>query len=360
MDTPASDRFVVQSHTGPYEVEFARGAISRIAGTVPAKSHFFVDANVARLYAKDLHHVVESSSVMVIEATEANKSLERFPEYVEHLVSQGVRRGQVLIAIGGGITQDIVCFLAATVLRGIPWWFYPTTLLAQADSCIGSKSSINVGRAKNIVGTFTPPRRVIIDPAMRETLNEVDVRSGYGEMLKVHAIDGPDAFDRIAADYPRLGEPTVLTHYIRRSLEIKRNLIEQDEFDQGPRNVMNYGHTFGHALESATDFRIPHGIAISIGADMANHVAVTIGRMDIAHYRRMHPVLRANFSGFEREPVGLDAFMQAIAKDKKNSNDTLTLILPDDHARIGLVRYPNDARFREICRQYLEDRRSWL
>ncbi len=358
MDTPASDRFVVQSHTGPYEVEFDRGAISRITGTVPAKSHFFVDANVARLYAKELRSVLESPSVLVVEATEANKSLERFPEYVEHLVSHGVRRGQVLVAIGGGITQDIVCFLAATVLRGLPWWFYPTTLLAQADSCIGSKSSINVGRAKNIVGTFTPPRRVIIDPAMRETLKEVDVRSGYGEMLKVHAIDGPASFDRIAADYSRLGETDTLEHFIRRSLMIKKRIIEEDEFDRGPRNVMNYGHTFGHAIESATEFRVPHGIAISIGADMANHVAVALGRMDAAHFRRMHPVLRANVEGYQDETIPFGAFMEAIVRDKKNSDDMLTLILPNEQCRIEVTSVANDPTFQGICQTYFDKVRA--
>lgn len=349
---------MVQSHTGPYEVEFDRFAIARVAGTVPPRSHFFIDANVARLYAKQLSAVLEASSVFVIGATEANKSLERFPAYVEHLVSRGVRRGHVLVAIGGGITQDIVCFLAATVLRGLPWWFYPTTLLAQADSCIGSKSSINVGLAKNIVGTFTPPRRVIIDPSMRETLNEVDVRSGYGEMLKVHAIDGPQSFDAIAADYDKMGNDSTLQHYIARSLRIKKRIVEEDEFDQGPRNVMNYGHTFGHAIESATDFRIPHGIAITIGADMANYVAVSLGRMDAKHYRRMHPVLRANYDGFEREPVLFGAFMEAIAKDKKNSEDSLTLILPNKECRIEVARTANDARFHKICMEYLTEVRA--
>src|SRR5204862_184742 len=103
----------------------------------------------------------------------------------------------VLLAVGGGITQDITCFLAATLLRGIDWHFYPTTLLAQADSCIGSKSSINVGAAKNILGTFPPPKQVTISTCFLDTLDPGDVRSGVGEMLKVHAIEGPGAFAKI-------------------------------------------------------------------------------------------------------------------------------------------------------------------
>jgi hypothetical protein len=148
-----------------------------------------------------------------------------------------------------------------------------------ADSCVGSKSSINGGGAKNVLGTFTPPRRIILGAGVLRTLDEKDVRSGVGEMLKVHAIAGPAAFDAIAADYPRLfTDRSVMTAYLRRSLEIKKPIVEADEFDQGRRLVMNYGHSFGHALESATAFAVPHGIAVTIGMDMAQlHLRLSTG-----------------------------------------------------------------------------------
>jgi 3-dehydroquinate synthase len=356
--SPVSDTLVVQSHTGPYEVSFEWGAIARIHEAAPSRVHFIIDSNVARLYAAPLARVLASPSVLQIDATERNKSLDRFPDYVEHLVSRGVRRGHVLVAVGGGVVQDIVCFLGATLLRGLDWWFYPTTLLAQADSCIGSKSSINVGRAKNILGTFTPPRRIVIDPDVLATLDDRDLRSGYGEMLKAHAIAGPDAFDAIARDYPELSSPAVLQQYIRRSLEIKRRIIEQDEFDRGIRHVMNYGHTFGHAIESATLYSVPHGIGVTIGADMANYTAMSLGRMDAGHYHRMHGTLKANYVGFDETPVPFDAFMQAIAKDKKNTDTELVLILPGSDARLAPVACANDSRFHDICREYLDNGRS--
>ncbi|MEK7862885.1 MAG: 3-dehydroquinate synthase, partial [Chloroflexota bacterium] len=263
---------VIQSHRGPYTVDFDDDALAHLDADVPAGAHFLVDARVAELHGADLRRVLASRSVLTIAATEAAKSLDRFPAYVERLVERGVRRGHVLVVVGGGITQDIACFLAATLLRGLEWRFYPTTLLAQADSCIGSKSSINVGEIKNVLGTFTPPSRIVIGGRVLATLDERDLRSGIGEMLKVHAIAGPDAFDRIAADYPRLlSDPALLRSYIRASLEIKRRIIEEDEFDRGIRNVMNYGHSFGHAIESATAYAVPHGIAVTIGMDMANY-----------------------------------------------------------------------------------------
>jgi len=359
VDSAVSEPLVVRSHTGPYEVVFENDSFERLDANVPERTHFVIDDRVADLYSAELADVLASPSVLRIEATEANKSLDRFPAYVEQLVANGIRRGHVLTAIGGGIMQDIACFLAATLLRGLEWHFYPTTLLAQADSCIGSKSSINVGAIKNVLGTFTPPARVVVDPGVLATLREEDVRSGTGEMLKVHAIDGPESFDRIAADYPRLrADPGVMTRYIRDSLELKRAIVEEDEFDQGLRNVMNYGHSFGHAIESATAFGVPHGIAVTIGMDMANYVALRLGRTEEAHYRRMHPTLAANYAGYERTPIPVDLLLAAIAKDKKNPDAQLRLVLPDADGRISIGSYANDDAFAAACADYLTGERA--
>ena len=356
-----SEQMVVRSHKGPYTVHFDEEAFSRICANASAKTHFLVDAKVASLYGQELREVLTSPSVLVVEALESNKSLERCPAYVEHLVSCGIRLGHVVVAIGGGIIQDIACFLAATLLRGLDWYFYPTTLLAQADSCIGSKSSINVGKLKNIVGTFTPPTKIFVTTRVLATLDERDTRSGIGEMLKVHEIDGPQSFDRIAADYQMiLTDPATMRHYIRRSLEIKRGIIEQDEFDQGIRNVMNLGHSFGHAIESATDFAVPHGIGVTLGMDMANYVSFRLGQMDQKHFERMHPTLALNYRGYERTPVPMDGFLKAIAKDKKNTDTKLSLILPDANARVRRVECANDAIFQTICKDFFEKVRQGL
>ena len=198
-----SNRLVIQSHKGPYAVEFVDEPFAGIAAEGPQK-HYIIDSRVATLYREQLAGVLASRSVLLVEAKEGSKSLELCSDYVVHLMACGIKRGHVLVAIGGGIVQDITCFLAAVLLRGVEWHFYPTSLLAQADSCIGSKSSINVGPYKNVVGTYTPPVRIVLCPAVLSTLPETEIRSGVGEMLKVHAIAGPDAFDRIAADYSTL------------------------------------------------------------------------------------------------------------------------------------------------------------
>jgi len=352
---------VVSSHKGDYQTYFNnQDLVLNFDDVTIASSHFIIDAAVAEIYSEQLARVLKSptASVLIIEATEKNKSLDCFPAYVEHLVKNKLRRNQRLIAIGGGIIQDITCFLAATMLRGVEWWFYPTTLLAQADSCIGSKSSINCGSIKNILGTFTPPQKIFIYSFFLNSLNPVDLYSGIGEMLKVHAIEGPVSFDAIAKDYQNLfSDSSLMLKYMRRSLEIKKGIIEQDEFDKELRHVMNYGHTFGHAIESATQYKIPHGVAVTIGMDMANYVAVKMGLTTQSHYERMHPVLKVNYADFVGENIPLDKFLSAISKDKKNIGDKISLILLDKNAKPGKTFSNNDQNFHHYCASYLESGR---
>lgn len=348
--------FQIQSHKGPYTVHFTSEAFANLRDVPKTGIHFLVDDRVASLYENELREVLQAPSVLRIEANEENKALDRFTAYAEHLVSRGVRRTHTLVAIGGGILQDITCFLASTLLRGIEWEFYPTTLLAQADSCIGSKSSINVGKIKNLIGTFNPPRQISISTTVLHTLSEVDARSGVGEMIKAHIIDGPSSFNDLAADYERIfSSRQVMEHYILRSLEIKKGLIEQDEFDRGVRNVMNYGHSFGHAIESATDFMVPHGIAVTIGMDLANYVAVWYGRMDRIHLDRMRPTLLTNAHNFLDVDIPIEDFFRALRRDKKNVGSSLQVILPNASVRIEKVDMAEDDTFRMVCQEYFDE-----
>jgi len=322
--------------------------------------HVLADARVLALHQEVLAPILAaSSSTVEVEATEEAKSLEQLPKYVAMLAEQGTRRGHSLLCIGGGILQDITCFLSAVLYRGLPWTFMPTTLLAQADSCIGSKSSINVSKWKNIVGTYTPPQKVVIWPGFLDTLEDVEIRSGLGEMLKVHAIAGPAAFDEIAADYEALSnDRTLLLRYLIRALEIKKELIEQDEFDQGARLVLNYGHSFGHAIESATRFGIPHGIAITIGMDLANYVAFRLGRAPVELFRRMHPALWSNYRAFAEYPLDAAAVAEALMRDKKNVGDDLRFLLPSPTGVIELVGHQMSDDFRAILGDYFSTERA--
>jgi 3-dehydroquinate synthase len=348
---------VVQSHRGPYRVFFDNALRSDPNPLFEGEPHFLIDSNVARLYRAEFRAIIEHPHTIVVEATEENKSIEKVIPVLERLVQNRVRRDHVLVAIGGGIIQDITCFIASNLLRGVPWRFVPTTLLAQADSCIGSKSSINLGATKNILGTFNPPEKIYIDEGFLDTLEDKDVRSGVGEIIKVHAIDGVAAFDRLASDLDKLFmDRVVLRRYIQSALLIKQSYIEEDEFDRGIRNIFNYGHSFGHAIESATNYAIPHGIAVAVGMDMANYIAVERGLLSREHVVRMQPVLRKIYSGYEKMSIPLDNLISALLKDKKNVGNMLGLVFPvGEGAKIQKSMVPSDDNFRSQCKKFLVD-----
>lgn len=345
----------IQSHRGVYRARFA----SPFAGLEELRpgEHLIIDAKVAELYKEPLKRALAGESVLKIDATEPNKSLEKIPDYVTHLLECGIKRDHTLIAVGGGIIQDITAFIAATLLRGLHWRFYPTTLLAQADSCIGSKSSINVGEFKNQVGTFTPPDEVIISTDVLGTLTDTEMRSGFGEMIKVHVISGRKDTDMFLRSYPRLREDrALLEKTIRRSLEIKKGFIEKDEFDLGDRLVLNYGHSFGHAIESATEYAVPHGIAVTIGMDMANRFSEQRGLLSRSVVEELSPVLKINSAGYESVPIPFERFFPALRRDKKASSKGIRLALLKGPGEVFIERISEESELRTFCEEYLESR----
>ena len=351
---------VIQSHRGPYTVFFDNTLRYNPERLFEGEPYFLIDSHVARLYGVELRAVIDHPHTIVVEATEENKSIEKVIPVLERLVQNRIRRGHILVAIGGGVIQDITCFIASILLRGVPWRFVPTTLLAQADSCIGSKSSINLGVTKNILGTFNPPQKIYIDEGFLDTLEDKDIRSGIGEIIKVHAIDGIAAFDRLAGDFDQLFlDRVVLQRYVQSALLIKQRFIEEDEFDRGIRSIFNYGHSFGHAIESATNYTIPHGIAVTIGMDMANYIAVERGLLPEKHYLRMHPILRKIIKDYAKVPIPLDNMTSALLKDKKNVGNMLGLIFPvGEYAEIQKSLVPFDDIFRSHCEKFLMEMRE--
>lgn len=347
--------FSVDSQSGPYEVRFTDDALADLVSE-PGRV-VVIDQQVLNLYGDAWARPLDPATTVTVEAREDTKSLEHVPEIVQRLVAVGVRRSDELVAVGGGITQDIVAFIATIMFRGMDWSFVPTTLLAQCDSCIGSKSSINAAGTKNLVGTFRAPRRVTIDVRFLRTLDDADIRSGIGEMLKVHAIAGPQSFDRLAAEYDSLLlDEAVMEAAIHRSLMFKRELIQIDEFDRGPRNVMNYGHSFGHAIEIATDYAVPHGIAVTIGMDLANYTSARLGVSGWDQHERMHATLARNYRGFEHVPIDEDVLLAALRRDKKNLAEHLRLVLVNADGEIGLVDVEPEGALVDAVRAYLGTR----
>lgn len=347
----------ISSASGLYEVQFDEFRFTKLEAFIGGSTHFIMDAKLTEYYPDILKEVINSPNTVFIEASEHSKEVTRVLPVIEQLLENGLRREHTIVAIGGGVVQDITCFIASVLFRGVKWKFIPTTLLAQADSCIGSKSSINLGKNKNILGTFNPPQKILICPMFLETLDKREILSGIGEIIKVHVIDGVDSSDIVSASYDEMIEnPLVLLRFIERSLRIKKKFIELDEFDQGIRNIFNYGHSFGHAIESATQFAIPHGIAVTIGMDMANRIAAWRNILPAAHYIRMHGVLSKNYEDYKSYPIPLDKLISALKKDKKNTAAKLVLIMPaGEDAVIGKVEVTADKEFIEQCENFLRN-----
>ena len=351
-----SESLEIHSHRGVYSVVFSNSPLSSIETLSRGDIHCIVDRRVAELHGESLYPLLDQSSTLLLDAVEETKSLEQFPKYIQHFVSHSIRRGSMLVAVGGGIVQDVTSFLAATMLRGLDWTFFPTTLLAQADSCIGSKSSINCAGVKNILGTFTPPQKVFIANSFLRTLENKEIRSGVGEMLKVHAIKGRDCLRRFSKDYDDLLiDHALMSKAIWNSLKIKKRYVEKDEFDKGDRLVFNYGHSFGHAIEAATNYAVPHGIAVSMGCDMANFVAMKMDLAPTSYWREMSPIYRKNYCSFSNVNIPFDKFLVALAKDKKNVGSELRLILCKDYGDVFKASVKNDLKLKNWISEYFEN-----
>ena len=195
-----------------------------------------------------------------------------------------MKRHDTLVSIGGGIVQDVTGFAANIYNRGLKWMFIPTTLLAQADSCIGSKTSLNFSNFKNSLGTFYAPDNILIYLDFVKTLTHDDYLSGLGEVAKFNIMSAKEGIKRLEKNMDKLlsRDTKTLKFFIERSLAFKKDFIEEDEYDFGKRNLLNFAHTFGHAFETVSQYKIPHGQAVTLGLMVANNISTQRAILDDA------------------------------------------------------------------------------
>jgi 3-dehydroquinate synthase len=316
----------VKASQGAYSVNFCEDAVEVLRSIATDSDCICLDRNIAEIYPQFAG--VLPAQTFIVDSGESAKSYEGVIPLLHHLINTGFRRDGRLFAVGGGITQDAVSFVASLLYRGVSWIFVPTSLLAQCDSCIGSKTSINFKQYKNQLGGFYPPTEVYVDTSLTKTLGPAEMASGLGEMLHYFVVTSESDFALFLNSAPRVRETGEdLEVLVRRSLEIKRRMVELDEFDRGPRNVFNYGHSFGHALESSCGYLLPHGIAVAYGIDLANLVAVHLGLLDGLVRNRIRAGCQIVFDGFPCPDLDMDGYYEALKRDKKNSGGQLGLIL---------------------------------
>jgi 3-dehydroquinate synthase len=297
---------------------------------LPASS-FIVDSNVWKNHSDGCLKSLGKYDVITVEISEEKKSLETVQDLYEQMMSRSAKKNLTVVSIGGGIIQDITGFMTSTLYRGVNWIFVPTTLLAQADSCIGSKTSLNFRHYKNSIGTFYPPKELYIHTPFLKTQDDLNYFSGLGEIAKLHLMDGEGATTKVISNLQSLKkrDPSILLDAIKSSLIIKKGYIEGDEFDTGRRNLLNFGHCFGHAIETATDFSVPHGQAVVIGMLLANSVSRSRGILSLQMEEYLanslfFPIITVPLKGLDLDEKKV---IEAMKHDKKRVGSDLPLIM---------------------------------
>lgn len=330
----------IQSNMREYEVKFTEN-FSFLSEIEKINNKLVViDKNVFNLYKHNLFCKFDENEIFLIDAIENNKNINTVIELCKRMTSIPAKRNATIIAFGGGITQDIVGFASTILYRGINWLFVPTTLLAQADSCIGSKTSLNLDSYKNLLGTFYPPTKIYIDLGFLETLSKVDFNSGIGEIVKFNCMDGQNNFNELKEEIENIivKDYQTLVKYVKKSLTLKKVYIEKDEEDLGIRNVLNYGHTFGHAIETLSKYEIPHGQAVLIGMIIANDISVARGILSFEKSKEIFDICYKVLNvEIKKEFLEFNKFLDCIKNDKKRQGKKLSGILLNDEYKLERI-----------------------
>ena len=295
------------------------------------------DDNVNKIYGdtvlKKISSVADKASIYSIKPGESSKNLETVRLIYSAAIEAGLDRTSVIVALGGGVVGDIAGFAAATYMRGIDLIQIPTSLLAMVDSSVGGKTGVDLPEGKNLIGAFWQPKRVYIDTETLKTLPEREVYCGLAEVVKYGMVLDDNFFAYLESKIKELNtlDSDTYTEVIAKCCQIKADIVEKDELEEtGLRAVLNYGHTFAHAIENVTDYKkLNHGEAVSIGMCMAASLAVDDARLDDAAELRQENLLRKLHLPCSIEGVKPAQIFAAMAKDKKTIAGKLRFVLPD-------------------------------
>ena len=316
------DKVTIKSYNKDYDVIYNKNTITEIINNeYETKDFVFIDRNVYNLDPICLNNI-ETKYYFIFDATEDTKSIDTVLKIVDLLFEIKFNKKNKLLVIGGGITQDVGGFIAAIYKRGLKWILVPTTLLSMTDSCIGGKVCIN-RVSKNMLGIFCAPNKVIVSDYFIKSLKHDDVISGLGEALKLSLIGGNNTYANFLENYNKTTIDYI--NLIKMSTSVKKLVIELDELEKDERKVLNYGHTFGHALESASNYFIPHGIAVIFGMYIINKL----------FYKDKYETLNSYMlsiipNKFKKIQISYELLLNSVLNDKKNDGDNVCFILLDE------------------------------
>ena len=327
-----SDHLKIKSFNKVYDVIYQNLLLDEILNITFTKNDFvLIDRNIYNLYKCEFL-IQNDNNIYIYDAIEDNKTMESVLDIIDVLYKKNFSKKNKLIVIGGGITQDIGGFVSAIFKRGIPWILIPTTLLAITDSAIGSKVNVN-RHSKNMLGLFNAPDKIYISTKFLSSLNNDELMSGIGESLKLCLIGGLNVFNLFQ-------ENLLLQNYeiiIKLSTLVKKIVIEHDELEKDERRALNYGHECAHALESVSDYKIPHGIAVLYGMLIVNKLFEETNK-----YKDINNLIYELIPDkFKKLSLSYDIFIKHLLNDKKNDGTNICFIVLDD---IGKISF----QFREL------------
>jgi 3-dehydroquinate synthase len=304
---------------GNYSAKFV-DSIADIESLIDSPNTFvFIDKKV-----QDLYPSLYRQNNIAVDCIESNKTFEMSNIILQRMVDLGIKSNSTILVIGGGILQDLIGFCCSVYHRGVKYILIPTTLLAQADSCVGGKTSINFNKKKNLLGTFYPPKEIIICTGFLDTLEPLEYVSGMGEIFKFHILQNKMNTFESALDRTRIDET------VFESLVYKKHILDVDEFDLKERKFLNFGHTFGHALEFTSDNKIPHGVGVILGSVtsciLSNKLGFTVSNFDliVEHAKNLLTGIT-----LEKEWFSLNSILEAAKQDKKNTGKIIDVLISD-------------------------------
>ncbi|HEY82558.1 MAG TPA: 3-dehydroquinate synthase [Dehalococcoidia bacterium] len=331
---------IIQVALGPksYPVYIGSGLLAQ-AGRYLSQSGFsgklviITDPVVNQLYGEVLNRRLAREgfqvSTLLVPPGEAQKSLETAGRLYHELAECHAERTTPILALGGGVIGDLAGFVAATYLRGVPLVQLPTTLLAQVDSSVGGKVAVDHGQLKNMIGAFYQPRLVIADTDTLKTLPAEELASGLAEVIKSAVIRDEKFFSYLEQNLERIKalDASTLEESVFHSVRIKAEVVTQDELDSGLRNILNYGHTIGHALETVSGFRLKHGQAVAVGMVAAGKISSRMGILKESELSRLKRVLEQAELPTEMPRLKVAEIMQAMQHDKKVRQGKVRFVL---------------------------------
>lgn len=342
----ASRELKVELGARSYPIKIERGLLERIGPEIAAmgfKGRFALVTNptVSGIYGERVKSTLAGAGLEPVEITvpdgEKYKTLEVASTIYDRLIEHRMERTSPIVALGGGVIGDMAGFVAATYLRGVPYIQIPTTLLSQVDSSVGGKTAVNHPKGKNLIGAFYQPKAVFIDPDVLKTMEPREMRAGLAEVVKYGVIWDEEFFrflEESAGGLLALGDEVI--EAIERSCAIKAEVVSEDETERGLRSILNFGHTFGHAIEALTGYgTFKHGEAVAIGMVMAARFSVALGLCPDETEERITGLLRLLELPVDRPEITGESFIDSMRLDKKVIGERMRFVLIN--GRIGKV-----------------------